>query len=90
MYFNNSFREALRDLIKTHLIDSKLNTPDYIIANYILDTLNTFSHLQDAITNYNEGDTLYEERDNLDGDLATGLASAGFGTDEDYSSGEYI
>lgn len=36
-----SFKSDLEDLLNTHNIDSECNMPDYQLADYIIDVLNT-------------------------------------------------
>ena len=37
-----TFEEDLRGLLNTHSAENRSNTPDYILANYILTCLNAF------------------------------------------------
>lgn len=43
----NDFKQALEFLINAHGIDSTLNIPDYILVDYILDSLKMLNRLQE-------------------------------------------
>lgn len=70
MYFKKQeeFVEVLEQLINECGIDNECNTPDYILANYILQTLITYKKTRDYITqHHNDNDCLgvvYKESNN--------------------------
>jgi len=39
-----NFEQELRDLINKHSKENESNTPDFVLAKYILSTLNAFTH----------------------------------------------
>lgn len=39
----NNFEKELRDLINTHSLENESNTPDFILATYMLDCLDAFN-----------------------------------------------
>ncbi len=38
-----SFKEALRQLINENSLENMSDTPDYVLANYMMDCLNAFN-----------------------------------------------
>lgn len=65
-----TFKKDLEELLLKHDIAGKLNEPLEDIVHYIM------SYLEDT--------EIFE--DSMDGDHQSALASAGWGTDEDYGS----
>jgi hypothetical protein len=80
---NNQFETKLTLLINSEGIDGFVNAPDFIIARSIVTHIRNLRRFNSEIYEF--------ESDNADpgfkdGDHASALASAGFGTDEDYGS----
>ena len=70
------FENALRKLINEHNIDTLLSLSDHAVAREICCFIQRF-----------DGDP---DPGEMDGDHTSALASAGWGTDEDYAPGETI
>jgi hypothetical protein len=76
------FEQELIELIVKHRINDKTNIPDVILVKNIIYNINQLQQFDSDM-----GDFFESSRDvDLDGDARTALASAGFGTDEDYGS----
>jgi hypothetical protein len=76
---SKEFTIGLCELINKESIDSELNTPDFILTHFIIEQLHGLQTVIKGMDDY------YKNRDDLmDGDAQSALASAGFGTDEDY------
>lgn len=72
------FELELRQLLNFHSVDAICNISDVKLAECIMNFLDVVTNVKDTL----DGD---EPDDSMDGDHGTALASAGFGTDEDYS-----
>ena len=72
------FKAAMTKLINEYGIDNHFNCPDHVMAAAIIDFVICDGNgaVERAVDEADPGD--------MDGDAASALASAGFGTDEDY------
>jgi len=76
------FQQELIELIVKHRINEKTNIPDVILVKNIVYNINQLQQFDSDM-----GDFFESSRDvDSDGDARSALASAGFGTDEDYGS----
>jgi hypothetical protein len=50
-----AFQRALQNLINEHGLDVKLSVPDYLLTNYIWDSINTFTNLKVGLLNHGLG-----------------------------------
>jgi hypothetical protein len=80
----DEFETELIAVINSHSIDNILHTPDFILARHVVKNLENLLNLFNDVDNWNDADGTPDHYDDLDGDAATALASAGWGTDEDY------
>jgi hypothetical protein len=60
--------------------------PDFILARFLLMTLENLQYAISDTSEWNNSDS-GSDSDKMDGDHQSALASAGFGTDEDYNYG---
>jgi len=92
-----TFWTELHKLIDKYKVDELYGIPTFLLVDWIqmqVENLGTFndnlddfnSHVNEALAAVGEDDA--EEDVPLDGDAATALASAGWGTDEDYGGGD--
>lgn len=80
--YKSELQEAFREIINKCSIENDCNMPDFIIASYLYSALENLIITSNELAHWvNNG---YEEDGSMDGDHATALASAGWGTDEDY------
>jgi hypothetical protein len=80
--------ELSRDLIKCDSCDCIFPNGDAIIARTFSDTIERSVLCPDCFLGDYDDDDHYD--DSMDGDEESGLASAGWGTDEDYGDyGDY-
>lgn len=77
------FEKELRQLLNKHGVDSFAGIPDYILSEFVVDSIHNILQLTDSIKEYNG---IKDYDDSMDGDHESALASAGFGTDEDYGA----
>lgn len=78
-----SFERQLIDLINQYNIDSEMNIADYIVAKHVIRFM---EQLKEINVDINDIDPMSNYDESMDGDHASALASAGFGTDEDYGA----
>jgi hypothetical protein len=52
------FRQELEKLINKHGIDNLLNTPDYILANYVIDSLMVYGNATEKRDSWHNFKTL--------------------------------
>jgi hypothetical protein len=79
--------ELSRDLIKCDICDCIFPSGDAIIARTFSDTIDRSVFCPDCFLGDHDNDHC---DDSMDGDMESGLASAGWGTDEDYGDcGDY-
>jgi hypothetical protein len=81
---DHEFKIELSKLLNRFSIDNDLNIPDFILAESLVETLINMKKVQHSLDNYFNS---FEQ--DLDGDHASALASAGFGTDEDYAGSDF-
>ncbi len=74
-------QKSFEELINFHSIDTYLNIPDHVLADFFMNTIET---LRQTKTWWEPGEPECDE--SMDGDNTSALASAGHGTDEDYGS----
>ncbi len=79
----DEFLADLIRLINKHGIDNLFSVPDFILGEYIVENLEAFERLQNKYDKYYNS-----EGDEMDGDHQSALASAGYGTDEDYGGAD--
>lgn len=77
------FEQELIELIVKHRINDKTNIPDVILVKNIIYTINQLQQFDSDMGDFFEST---RDVDYMDGDAQSALASAGFGTDEDYGS----
>jgi hypothetical protein len=56
----SDFRKRLEELINTHSMENGSDTPDYILANFMTNSLNAFD------TAVNERERFYDRQEELD------------------------
>jgi hypothetical protein len=49
-----SFRTELTELINHHSVENRSNTPDFILANYLIDCIRAYDRAVSACTDYVE------------------------------------
>lgn len=76
-----SFEDQLTRLINHYGIDSKVNIADYIVAKHVIRFMD---QLRDISIDLTPTCAPPDFDESMDGDHASALASAGYGTDEDY------
>jgi hypothetical protein len=79
------FEQDLLSVILKHEINTKTNIPDIILVKNIINTINQLQQFDADMSDFYESEITY---DSDDGDHASALASAGWGTDEDYGSAD--
>lgn len=85
---NNAFEKRLCSLLNAYNKDSECNMPDFILARFLLMTLENLQYAISDTSEWNTSDSgSGSDSDKMDGDHQSALASAGFGTDEDYNYG---
>lgn len=77
------FEQELIELIVKHRINDKTNIPDVILVKNIIYNINQLQQFDSDMGDFFEST---RDVDYMDGDAQSALASAGFGTDEDYGS----
>jgi hypothetical protein len=70
----DAFKSELIAIINSHNIDTKCDMPDFEIADFLCERLQELIDANEECPDPGE----------MDGDMQTALASAGWGTDEDY------
>jgi hypothetical protein len=86
---NKDFVAALSRLISEYHLE--FDTPPPIIAKHMYNAALLFEDTNREINDYHDALDDYERysrEDEMDGDHASALASAGYGTDEDYGGGD--
>lgn len=81
---NYEFKKELTILLNKYSIDNKVNLPDFILAETVVNHIKNIRELQTSIYNHEQQDV----DDNTDDAFA--LASAGRGMDEDYGSASEV
>lgn len=66
--------------INTNSLENGSNTPDFILADFLLESLILFEKINQDKKEWGQ----VPDPGEMDGDAKTALASAGWGTDEDY------
>ena len=73
-------QNALENFISTTGLGAYLDLPDTVLAEYLIDVIEILKRTKNTWKLENEPD------ESMDGDHASALASAGYGTDEDYGA----
>ncbi len=91
---DETFVSELTALIKKYKLEDLYHIPDYLLADWLeiqmqnlgtfLDNLNEFNDNVNEVLEAAINDDEPDDSITLDGDAASALASAGWGTDEDY------
>jgi len=86
------FKGELAKAINKYCIENGSNTPDFVIADYLFECIrNLETAINDRAAWFGRYDKINEsdpDPGEMDGDHESALASAGFGTDEDYGGGD--
>jgi hypothetical protein len=82
----NQFETKLTRLINEEGVDSYVNAPDFIIAKSILGHINNLRRFNSELYEFESDNADPGFKEDMDGDHASALSSAGLGTDEDYGS----
>lgn len=84
----DSFKKELAFLVNKYSLENQTDTPDYVIADYLVRCLRnwntTYQEREKWYYNLDNSNTPQEYDGSMDGDAQSALASAGWGTDEDY------
>ncbi len=75
-----AFKQELQELLNHYGIDNLCSIPDFILATMLIKQIEMLSELEQALL-FHENSSI---DDSMDGDHQSALASAGWGTDEDY------